>query len=398
MALTDFHGYQDSVRWRLVPAGVEIEGSGVERTRGQPLTVRGLWDRYADEINRTARAYHVPCALIVATICTESGGRPDAIRLEPGYVSDEKTPHKISVGLMQTLISTAREATQTSFSREWLLVPANSVVAGTAYIAQQVYRKGTRLDPPLVAAAYNAGTLAYQNSAQNRWKLRQYPLGTGTHVDRFLRFFNDAVFMLSQHPSRPAVGLEQLVGEAAQRQATPSRTGGRPAETADVEIAFAKNAKADDVTPYSRTVLQAILKEARVRRVLVSSTRRDAAAQARVMFENLELHGVVKQKELYGAAGDKVIDTYASAKAQGKTPDQITAEMTAKIIAVGATNVSKHAADPAVLNVFDIAPSSVNDKVNFERAVEAERRVQKFLTPRQSDPGYHLEIPQPVSR
>jgi hypothetical protein len=49
-----------------------------------------------------------------------------------------------------------------------------------------------------------------------------------------------------------------------------------------------------------------------------------------------------------------------------------------------------------VLNVFDVAPSSIKDKVAFERAVKAERRVTKFLTP-PDDPGYHLEIPQPKS-
>src|SRR5690349_17411511 len=110
MTLTAFHSaFEDGVRWRMVAAGVEIYGTGVERTRGAPSTVARVWETYAEAINRTARAWRVPCALIVATICTESGGRSDAVRLEPGYISDAKTPHKVSPGLMQTLISTARE-------------------------------------------------------------------------------------------------------------------------------------------------------------------------------------------------------------------------------------------------------------------------------------------------
>jgi hypothetical protein len=58
--------------------------------------------------------------------------------------------------------------------------------------------------------------------------------------------------------------------------------------------------------------------------------------------------------------------------------------------------VSRHAADPKVLNVFDVAPSSVRNQVAFERAVRAETRVdtRSFFKPPQ-DPGYHLEIPQP---
>jgi hypothetical protein len=68
--------------------------------------------------------------------------------------------------------------------------------------------------------------------------------------------------------------------------------------------------------------------------------------------------------------------------------------MEAKIIELGPTSVSHHAADPKVLNVFDVAPSSIADKMAFEMAVRADRRVSKFLLP-PNDPGYHLEIPQP---
>lgn len=218
MSLTDFHGFQDSIRWRLTRDGVEIENSGIERTRGNPTTVTRVWENFGQAINRTARARRVPCALIVATICTESGGRADAVRLEPGYVSDEKTPGKVSPGLMQTLISTACDAVQMCVDREWLLQPANSIDAGTAYIAGQ--RKLTGFDPPLVAAAYNAGRLAYQSGAQNRWKLRQYPIGTGAHCDRFVRFFNDAVFVLARHAVRPTVGLEELLSAGG---AVPAR-------------------------------------------------------------------------------------------------------------------------------------------------------------------------------
>jgi hypothetical protein len=223
MALTEFHSFEDSIRWRLVPAGVEIEGNGVERTRGAPTTATRVWEAFAAEINRVAREWRVPCALIVATICTESSGRADALRLEPGYVSDEKTPHKVSPGLMQTLISTAREALQMSLDRAWLLRPGNSIEAGTAYIAKQ--SRITQLDPPLVAAAYNAGKLAYQSGAKNRWKLRQYPIGTGAHCDRFVQFFNDAVFVLNQHRIAPAVGIGGLLGSDApppRRNANPS--------------------------------------------------------------------------------------------------------------------------------------------------------------------------------
>jgi hypothetical protein len=112
------------------------------------------------------------------------------------------------------------------------------------------------------------------------------------------------------------------------------------------------------------------------------------------MFDNIVATGVVAQKRLYAAAGDLVIDEYVKAKKAGKTPNEIKAAMEAKIISLGPTKVSHHAADPNVLCVFDVAPSSIVKKAEFEKAVTKDKRVSKFLKP-PLDPGYHLEIPQP---
>ena len=390
MSLSEFHGFENSVRWKLTAAGVEIDGTGVERTKGAPVTVTRVWEAHADAINRTARARRVPCELILATICTESGGRADAVREEPGYTSDEATPHKISAGLMQTLISTARDAMQATVDREWLLRPANSIDAGTAYIAKQARETG--LDPPLVAAAYNAGRLKHQDGAENRWKLRQYPIGTGKHCDRFVRWFNDAAAVLSGHSTKPAVCFTDLLGGAppAPRSSPPAGTSDRDAPV----VAFAERARGEDVTPYSLGVVQDILRAAKLKRALVSSTSRQPKDQARVMYDNCERHGAEHGKGLYAAAGDKVIDVYVEQKRAGKAPDDVKRAMEEKIRELGPTNVSRHASDPHKLNVFDIAPSSITDKVAFEHAVQGDTRVAFFLTP-PKDPGYHLEIPQP---
>ncbi|HEX8423481.1 MAG TPA: hypothetical protein VF634_08720, partial [Pyrinomonadaceae bacterium] len=101
---------------------------------------------------------------------------------------------------------------------------------------------------------------------------------------------------------------------------------------------------------------------------------------------------------LYKAPGKAVIDEYVKAKNAGKSGDQIKAAMEAKIRAIGPANVSHHCADPAVLNVVDISPSSVTNKLAFEKstnAAKAKGAVSKFLTPGNNDPAYHLEIPQP---
>lgn len=402
-SLREWHAFEDSVRWRLVEQGVEIEGSGVERTPGRPATVTRIWERFGDEIDAVARARKVPCELIIATICTESGGNPDAVRLEPGYRSDEETPHRVSVGLTQTLISTAREAVGMSLDRDWLRQPRNAIDAGTAYIARQGRR--TRLDPPLVAAAYNAGRLAHNTGQNNRWKLRQYPIGTSKHCDRFVKFYNDAVFMLASHGRRPAVGHEVLLdGHQTARPAAPPARAAVAAGTAqaapgagggtDVKVSVGSNADPEALTPYSLRVLKEILRAAGLRACTISSTSRSPSEQARVMFNNLERHGAAHQKKLYGRGGDQVIDVYSQYKAQGATPEQVKAAMERKIVAIGPTKVSRHASDPRVLNVFDVAPSSIRDRPAFEAAVRADKRVSFFLTP-PGDPGYHLEIPQP---
>src|SRR5215212_2025731 len=161
-----------------------------------------------------------------------------------------------------------------------------------------------------------------------------------------------------------------------------------------VEISFGKNAKKESVTNFSLQVLEDILQAAGLTSALISSTARTPSEQARVMFNNIEATGVAAQKKLYAAAGDLVIDEYVKAKKAKKTPIEIKAAMEAKIIEVGPTKVSHHAADPNILCVFDVAPSSIAKKAAFEKAVRADKRVKKFLMP-PLDPGYHLEIPQP---
>jgi hypothetical protein len=163
-----------------------------------------------------------------------------------------------------------------------------------------------------------------------------------------------------------------------------------------VEIKFGPNAVQENVTNFSLKVLEDILQAAGLNSALITSTARTPADQARVMYANIVKTGVAKQKQLYAAAGDLVIDEYVKAKKAGKTEVEIKAAMEAKIISVGPTRVSHHAADPNVLCVFDVAPSSIAKKAAFEKAVRADKRVKKFILP-PVDPAYHLEIPQPTA-
>lgn len=191
---------EGGVTWRLARGGIIVGGeTAPRRTGGEPATLARIWDTFRKPIEKCASAYGVPVELILATIATESGGKPDAVREEPGYTSDEATPHRVSPGLMQTLISTARETlNEPGMTRAQLLEPETSIRAGTAYIRRQAGQ--TNFDPPLVACAYNAGGLYRQDGEGNPWKLRQYPIGTGKHADRFVAWFGDALAVLAAAP------------------------------------------------------------------------------------------------------------------------------------------------------------------------------------------------------
>lgn len=207
--------FEGGVRWKLCPGGIDVEGTGVERSTGEPTTARKVWDANNSWVNEFARDYRVPVELIVATICTESSGNAKAVREEPGFVSDEQTPNKVSPGLMQTLISTARECLKKSgalkeeeletVTRTWLQQPRNSIHAGTSVILAQEGK--THYDPVLVACAYNSGGVYENRGAGNRWKLKQYPIGEGEHADRFVKWFNDFWAVAAAHEVQPSYSL-----------------------------------------------------------------------------------------------------------------------------------------------------------------------------------------------
>jgi hypothetical protein len=206
------HRFRDSVSWNLSPEGLLIEAGPPETSGGEPQTVRRVWSRFGAHIAEWSEGFKVPAELIVATICTETRGDPGAVREEPGYISDEETPQKVSPGLMQTLISTARHVLgDDSIDRAWLLEPGNSIQAGTAYLARQW--RMTNYDPPKSACAYNAGGVYYNQSPDNRWKMRQYPLNSSEHADRFVQWFNDCFLMYRKDGIVPENSFFKLIQE-----------------------------------------------------------------------------------------------------------------------------------------------------------------------------------------
>jgi hypothetical protein len=160
-----------------------------------------------------------------------------------------------------------------------------------------------------------------------------------------------------------------------------------------LKITYGANANSTYVSQRTINVLNEIANRAGITSITITSTIRTPHDQARIMYGNIEKYGVAKQKKLYADAGDKVIDAYSSAKLRNLTSDEIIAIMEAKILAIGPGKISKHTADPNVLNVVDISAGSVLHPAAFINAVNTSTGVSKFLQP-PTDPAYHLEIPQ----
>jgi hypothetical protein len=185
------HAVFAGVKWQLTAEGLVVDGR-LEGTRGALVTVPRVWKEFGPEICDAAREFGVPVELIVATMCTESSGQRNVpTRVEPDG--------RRSVGLMQTLIDSAQEALPGEpIDEDALRLPRTSIRAGTACIHRK--RTRTQLDPPLVACAYNAGDVYFDDGAANRWKLRQFPIGSGAHLDRFVPWFNDCFLHFSATP------------------------------------------------------------------------------------------------------------------------------------------------------------------------------------------------------
>lgn len=129
--------------------------------------------------------------------------------------------------------------------------------------------------------------------------------------------------------------------------------------SSEPKISYGKNAKKEFVSEHTEKVLRDALKKSGNDEATISSTARNPYNQARVMYNNLERKGVFYQKKLYGKYGDQVIEVYEKSKKAGKNREQIIKDMESKIKEIGPSNVSKHAADPNLLQVIDVVPNSI---------------------------------------
>ncbi|MGE0737395.1 MAG: transglycosylase SLT domain-containing protein [Alphaproteobacteria bacterium] len=210
--LAEWRNAYGGTPWRMQPWGIEVCGRYQPNVfkRPRPIMIEKIWRDYAAQIADAAQKHAVPVELVVTIILEESGGNPVLFKLEPGYVSDSRTPHRIAIGLGGMLLSTARiMAGNPGVSRQWVQNPNNAIDLIGVYLTRQY--KETGFDPPKVAAAYNAGGLYADPSPGNPWKLRNYPLGKSVFIDNFVATFNNSMRFFANRADRPAQSFNAVM-------------------------------------------------------------------------------------------------------------------------------------------------------------------------------------------
>jgi uncharacterized protein RhaS with RHS repeats len=152
--------------------------------------------------------------------------------------------------------------------------------------------------------------------------------------------------------------------------------------------------KQDDIADKSVSVVNDAMVSISDNEVTISSGKRTAKDQARVMYNNLSGEGVGKgvkaSLNLYATSGDKVVYYYAQTKSKFG-PSEMKSQLEAQINLIGPDKVSRHCSNDPNLNVFDIAPSSVRDIKSFQTTLDNDLRVSKLIK-YPKDPGIHIVI------
>lgn len=225
-----WNSYQGGRAWRRLADGTIVaqaksdffpstaapDGNGgyVYRTKGVPLTAHTAMQDFGAALRRASAEFDIPVYVLFAMMAIEATKQkadtshfdPRSCREEPGYVSDLKTPNKVSPGLMQTLLSTAQgenvrrklylgpDGELELLTREDLFVPERSIMLGAAYMRFQIDRKEDDElgfdddDPVLLCSAYNAGSVRETNT--NDWHLLTYG---ESRMDKFIAYNNDMI-------------------------------------------------------------------------------------------------------------------------------------------------------------------------------------------------------------
>ncbi len=148
--------------------------------------------------------------------------------------------------------------------------------------------------------------------------------------------------------------------------------------------------------------LRGYMDDAGVPVLQISSGYRTPEDQARIMYDNIQAHGLASQRALYGATPNRVLDVYESNS--GSPRADVIAAMADKIREIGPEKISRHMAEDAI--TFDISPSSmpsdqatsllsrmrqVPNNPSWRSSSSVPEIGELYWPPK--DPAYHVEFP-----
>ena len=122
--------------------------------------------------------------------------------------------------------------------------------------------------------------------------------------------------------------------------------------------------------------------------IAITSTARTPYDQARIMYDNCK-SDLAEQRRTYAPPGQKVINVYANNTS--KSREAVIKLMEQKINELGPSTVSKHLANPEILNTFDISYGNLKDRTKFWNEMKKRTELDDML---KENSCYHIQIKQ----
>lgn len=196
MTYTRHHGGRG---WRYDEDGfIRIEDvRGIPRTHGAPKTMSTMLVEYGDILRGAAERFDLDLAGLMAIVALESVPVKGTFSRNPASYRWEPRIEEPSIGLVQTLVSTAKGTNHDlqlglEVTEESLRDPLTSVTLGASYLTVLAEKANTR-DLVYLQAAYNAGAL--YTTRKNRWNMRT---NSPDRTENFIRWHNDALAVLRE--------------------------------------------------------------------------------------------------------------------------------------------------------------------------------------------------------
>jgi hypothetical protein len=156
------------------------------------------------------------------------------------------------------------------------------------------------------------------------------------------------------------------------------------------QLSFLPGLDTTRLSPRTAAVLSRVLDAAGCPGATISSLVRTPHDQARIMHDNIALHGLAYELAQYAAPGRAVLNVWTT-DLHASSKDTIAA-MEAEIIRQGASNVSHHCCDPDEKQVADLTDSSLG---TYRPAVRAAAAADPSVSLVLDENGcLHIEVPQ----